>query len=229
MPKSLTRPSDTPSPRVVERLLAEQYGQPNHFNKKDPLSELVFILLSTQTREAEYRRTFSALWRTYRSWERVRAAPENELVRLISFGGFARRKTALLKRLLTRIHSDKRRTSLRWLSAYSDKEAFAYLTSLPGVGPKTAKCVLMYSLGRSVFPVDTHVWRVSQRLGWIDGAKSPDDARSRQLESAIPRALRYSLHVTMVAHGRACCRTVPKCQGCVLRKICPQTACRPSQ
>ena len=88
---------------VVEQLLRSEYGQPKHHNKKDPLGELVFILLSTQTREAEYRRTFSRLWNLYRSWDRVRRAPADEIEELIRFGGFARRKTALLQGILNRL------------------------------------------------------------------------------------------------------------------------------
>src|SRR5262247_2022305 len=95
-----------PRPELVERRLRRLYGQPRHHNKNDPLSELVFILLSTQTREAEYRRTFSVLWRTYRSWDRVRRADPSELEALIRYGGFARRKVALLQRLLERVRSD---------------------------------------------------------------------------------------------------------------------------
>jgi len=210
------------SPRIVERRLRQLYGQPRHHNKRDPLGELVFILLSTQTREAEYRRTFSALWKAYRSWERVRRAEPAEVEALIRFGGFARRKVALLQKLLERVREDQGTTSLRRLARLSTSDALAYLTSLPGVGLKTARCVLMYALERPVLAVDTHVWRIAKRLGWIDGGKHPDDRRSEQLEAAIPPALRYSLHVTMVAHGRLVCRARPACRACALNDVCPR-------
>ncbi len=96
----------------------------------------------------------------------------------------------------------------------------SYLVSLPGVGPKTARCVLMYSLGRYVLPVDTHVWRVSERLGWVAGGKHPDERRSAELEGKIDPSLRYSLHVTMVAHGRKTCGVHPRCERCVLEPLC---------
>lgn len=219
----------TPQPSRVERLLRARYGRPRHHNKKDPLSELVFILLSTQTREAEYRRTFAALWNTYRSWDRVRRAPPQEIEDLIRFGGFAKRKVSLLQALLNRIHSDRGSTSLRFLRDLSNEEALAYLTSLPGVGAKTARCVLMYSLGRYVLPVDTHVWRVSERLGWVAGGKHPDDRRSAELEDSVEPRLRYSLHVTMMSHGRSVCGVRPRCDDCVLEDLCPKKVREPSR
>lgn len=210
-----------PSPKAIEPLLREAYGQPRHHNKRDPLAELVFILLSTQTREAEYRRMFTVLWHRYRSWNRLRTAPSGEVASLIRFGGFATRKVALLQRLLDCIHSDRGTTSLRFLRNLSDEEAMRYLTSLPGVGLKTARCVLMYSLGRQVLPVDTHVWRIANRLGWLRGGKHPDDRRSEELERGIHPALRHSLHVTMIAHGRSVCRARPRCDRCVIAQLCP--------
>lgn len=210
-------------PRVVATRLRGRYGRPLHHNKRDPLGELVFILLSTQTREAKYRGTFAALWTRYRSWERVLAAPSIDLVRLIRFGGLAVRKVDLLKQLLWEVKRREGRVSLRRLRQVPTTEAEAYLLSLPGVGTKTARCVLMYSLGRPVLPVDTHVWRISTRLGWLRGGKHPDDWRSRKLEEAIPARLRHSLHVTLVAHGRAVCRARPACDMCLLADLCPRT------
>lgn len=212
-----------PSPRAVERRLRAQYGQPRHHNKRDPLAELVFILLSTQTREAEYRRTFTALWSQYRSWRKVLDAPSAELEELIRFGGFARRKVALLKSLLQAIHDDRGSVSLRFLHGVPDDEAERYLIALPGVGPKTAKCVLMYALDRDVLPVDTHVWRIAGRLGWHWGGKHPEPRASRELEQLVPGRLRGSLHVTMVAHGRAVCRARPRCDACLLSDLCPRS------
>jgi endonuclease III len=127
-----------------------------------------------------------------------------------------------LQKLLHRVRADHGTTSLRWLGRESTSDALAYLTSLPGVGLKTARCVLMYALERPVLAVDTHVWRVAKRLGWIDGGKHPDNRRSEKLERRIPPGLRYSLHVTMVAHGRRVCRGRPACHLCVLSDLCPK-------
>jgi len=206
----------------VERLLRSQYGQPQHFNKRDPLGEPVFILLSTQTREAEYRRTFTALWQRYRSWNAVRVANARDIERLIRVGGFARRKTRLLKALLDKVHAVHGTTSLRFLRDMDGEASLTLLQGLPGVGPKTAKCVLMYSLDRQVLPVDTHVWRISKRLGWVVGARHPSHAGSDLLERLVPASLRKSIHVTMVAHGRVVCRERPRCGSCLLARVCPK-------
>src|SRR5262249_29180168 len=140
----------------------------------------------------------------------------------IRIGGLARSKAASLKRMLEKIYVDQGATSLRHLRNRSTGEALAYLSSLPGVGLKTARCVLMYALHRPVLPVDVHVWRISKRLGWINGGTHPDNQRSVELETAIPAHLRYSLHVTMVSHGRKICRQRPRCLSCLLSAICPR-------
>jgi endonuclease III len=212
----------SPSFANVEATLRAAYGRPRHHNKRDPLSELVFIILSTQTREPEYRRTFAALWKQYRSWERVRRSRPGSVEKLIRLGGFANRKEGLIRQLLGEIYRREGRTSLRVLRRWTTSRAFDYLVALPGVGEKTARCVLMYSLNRAVLPVDTHVWRISKRLGWIRGGKHPDRRASAELEAAVPPRLRRSLHVAMVAHGRAVCRAVPRCGACLLEPICPQ-------
>lgn len=114
-----------PPPAEIERRLREAYGRPHHYNKRGSLSELIFIILSTQTREAEYRRTFSALWTTYRSWDRVRTAPAAEVESLIRFGGFARRKVGLIQAPLHRVHADQGSTSLRFLRDLPNEWALA--------------------------------------------------------------------------------------------------------
>src|SRR5438309_1209276 len=101
-----------PAIPVVERILRQAYGQPRHFNKRDPLSELIFILLSTQTRESKYQRTFAGIWQRYRSWERVRRASPLKLEKLVRFGGLAQRKVALIKAILRRVKADWGHTSL---------------------------------------------------------------------------------------------------------------------
>src|SRR5262245_32795851 len=149
-------PAPPPSPDAIEERLRSTYGAPRHYNKSDPLGELVFILLSTQTRESEYRRTFTSLWKRFRNWDRVRTAPSEAVEATIRIGGFARRKTAALKQILQRIYLDQGATSLRHLRNRPTPELISYLRSLPGVGLKTAQCVSMYAFNREVLPVDTH-------------------------------------------------------------------------
>jgi endonuclease-3 len=124
--------------------------------------------------------------------------------------------------MFARIVAGAGRPTLDFLRDWDDARVFDYLTSLPGISRKSALCIMMYSLGRAVFPVDTHVWRVARRLGWTAPRPKPTDRHERDLEAAVPRELRYSLHVNMVAHGCLVCLPYdPRCDRCVLADLCP--------
>ena len=205
----------------IERRLRKAYGQPRHFNPADPIDDLIFLVLSRMTQEIKYVRTYTRLRDTLSTWHAVRDAPPDELEALIHEAGLAPTKSAQIQAILAEIEAREGRLSLHRLRAMADDEVERYLTSLPGVARKTALCVMLYTLERAVLPVDTHVWRVAQRLdlapagGWSEG-------RGRALEAAVPTALRGSLHMTMIAHGRQVCRARrPSCEICVLADLCP--------
>lgn len=205
---------------VTRRLKA--YGDSRHYNRDDALEELVFIILSAQTEAYLYRQTFEDLVSRFPTWESLLEATEEEIESVIRRGGLARKKASQLKRALEKIKADTGTLSLEFLRGLPDEEAMRYLTSLAGVGNKSAACIMMYSLARQVFPVDTHVWRVCRRLGLTPPAPKPTDAQERALESKVPPDVRYSLHVNMVSHGQQTCTTYwPKCDSCVLADICP--------
>jgi endonuclease III len=207
--------------RQVERRL-RIYGTSRHHNREDPLDELIFILLSAQTEWYLYRETFRDLRRRFRTRAALLAAPETEIVAVIQRGGLANKKASQLKRALKKIHADTGRLSLSFLRVLSDDEVRDYLTSLAGIGNKSASCIMMYSLGRKVFPVDTHVWRVSRRLGLAPPVPKPTVSQELELEGKVPPSIRYSLHVNLVSHGQQICTTYwPKCSECTLRDICP--------
>lgn len=198
------------------------YGTPGHHNKPDPLHELIFVILSAQTEEYTYLKTYDLLLKAYPDWEGLAEADLDAIQQLIRAGGLYRKKAIQVKAALAKIVSDAGRPSLDFLREGEDDGVYHYLVSLPGVAHKSAQCIMMYSLGRAVFPVDTHVWRISRRLGWAKPMPKPDVRQERELEARIPAELRYSLHVNMVAHGRAACVTYwPKCQDCVLSDLCP--------
>jgi endonuclease-3 len=206
--------------RVHRRLPTE--GLNPHGNQDDPLDELVFILLSAQTESYLYRRTYGALKAAFTPWDRLLKATEREVAEIIRDGGLARKKSRQLKSAFEKIVADRGRLSLQFLDDLSDTEVFRYLTSLPGIGGKSAKCVMMYSLGRAAFPVDTHVWRVLRRLGATPQIPKPTDQQQRELEAKIPKDVRYGLHVKLVSHGQQTCRTYfPKCTACSLSELCP--------
>jgi endonuclease III len=205
----------------VDRRL-RMYGTPTHHNQAEPLDELVFIILSAQTEEYLYLRTYKELANAFPGWEGLAEAPTSHVEEMIRAGGLFRRKARQLKAALARVVADAGRPTLDFLREWDDQRVYQYLTSLPGVSRKTALCIMMYSLGRAVFPVDTHVWRVARRLGWTVPRPKPAQAQERDLEAMVPPGLRYTLHVNMVAHGRMTCLTYwPKCATCVLAYVCP--------
>jgi endonuclease III len=214
--------SQGPAPvREVETRL-RAYGTPRLGNKVDPLDELIFIVLSAQTEEYTYVKTFTALQEKYPGWRGLTEAPLEEVEATIRAGGLYRKKAKQLQEALKKIVADVGWPTLEFLRVQDDETVYRYLISIPGVSHKTAKCIMMYSLGREVFPVDTHVWRVARRLGWCPDAAKPSDKQEQRLEEVVPADLRYSLHVNLLAHGRATCQTYwPRCGACILADLCP--------
>lgn len=215
----------------IDELLEARYRSADLFNYDDPLEETVFILLSRQTREPVYRRVFTALRRRYPRWLDVLAAPTDELETVLKPAGFHRQRAAQLRALLESVQqADLDRSAgpaasppgdltLGFLAAMADTEAEAFLLSLPGVGPKSARCVLSYSLDRATFAVDTHVHRIFSRLNVVpsSGRKADHDP----FQAAVPEEKRKRLHVNLVHHGREVCRSSDeRCGECVLVSFC---------
>jgi endonuclease-3 len=206
--------------RRVARRLAQEYGDARFEGPGDPLSGLVSTILSQNTTAVNTRRAFAALRRRFPSWEEVAAAPLGQIEDAIRPAGLGAQRARRIQKILQHLRDVQGRPSLDFLADLSVEEARDFLLTLPGVGPKTAACVLLFELGREVFPVDTHVYRICRRLGWLEGDPGPDRAH-QILEPQIPGSLRYSLHVNMVRHGRARCRPHrPRCHDCPLRPDC---------
>jgi endonuclease III len=206
--RELTRSADTKVHSSGSRkgvLIAEEfareYGRSNLGNKADPLDELVYISLTRQTHEKNALRTWEALTTAYPTWEMLLEAPEQEVASVIADGGFSRQKARWIKQSLRLIKEKSGSLSLDFLDNLDDQEAERFLCSLPGINTKSAKCVLMYSLGRDVLPVDTHVRRVSERLGLLECGLTSKRAHVR-LESVVPPHHRFEYHVGAVMHGR---------------------------
>lgn len=192
-------------------------------NKPDPLDELVYILLTVMTRsQPRIDRAFEGLVALSgdRGWLGLLEADETALDDVLRPLGFVNRRRGQILEVLRRVREDLDGT-LGALDEMSDDEALDYLLSLPGVGMKTAKCVLMYSLGRPVLPVDIHVLRVAKRLGLVPADASWDEV-DRRLEADVPDDLKFDVHVQFVVHGRDVCKSRnPQCHACVLRQHCP--------
>ncbi|MDQ3984970.1 MAG: endonuclease III [Actinomycetota bacterium] len=185
---------------------------------------MILTILSQHTSDTNSSRAFAALKNRFPSWSRALEAPTRDIAGAIRPGGIAEIKAGRIKQILWEIREREGRLGLTRLSNLPDSEVFDYLTSLTGVGPKTAACVLVFSMGRAAFPVDTHVHRVTKRLGLV-----PDDATAEQtqrlLEPRIPPEIRYEFHVQLVRHGREICRPrLPLCSDCPLLDLCPAGA-----
>jgi len=208
--------------REVTEKLASAYPDTNLGNKDDPFEELVYVVLSTRTREEYYQAAFQRLKEVVGNWNCLPEASIKELEEAISSAGLASKKAGSLVDAAEQIREDVGEVSLDFLYEMDTRAADLWLRKLPGVGVKTARCILMYSMKRPVFPLDTHCRRVSTRIGWFD---APDRAvplrRIRMIESAIPAELRQPLHVCQIQHGRTVCSPQdPDCDSCAVSEFC---------
>src|SRR6266699_349008 len=214
--------------RVYELLIAT-YGKPEWIADYDPLGGLVGTLLSQHTSDSNSERAYQQLMTTFPTWEEVRDAPTNEVAVAIRSGGLANIKAPRIQdALLTLTQQQQKQGGTKTLSDFlsdelakrTSEEAWQYLRSIPGVGPKTAACVLMFNLNRPVMPVDTHVWRTSHRLGLI-GPKITVEQAHTVFAKITPPEWVYPLHVNLIRHGRQICHAQrPKCNQCTLYSEC---------
>jgi endonuclease-3 len=194
-----------PKIKEITDLLYQVYGNSNLGNKEDPLDELVFIVLTTKTSDRIYNTTYSNILNKYKNWENVRKANIEDIAEVIKPGGLYKQKAKLIKEILQSVYeSNKGVLELNFLRNMSDIEAEKYLLSLSGVGVKSAKCVLLYSLHRKVLPVDTHTYRLAFELGIIPETymRNEKGKLHKVLENLIPPNCRYQFHVGAVMHGR---------------------------
>lgn len=211
---------DSPDILVVQRLLRASQGPFVPKPRLPVIDEVVATVLSQHTSDRNSERAFAQLKALFPAWEQVLAAPAGQVADAIRCGGIADQKARRIQQILAAIREREGRIDLSRLNDLADAAVEEYLTSLPGVGPKTAACVLVFSMGRDAFPVDTHVLRVATRLGWIPPRTTAEKAY-RLLSAAIPPGLRYDLHLALIAHGRAVCKAQrPRCEACVLRDLC---------
>jgi DNA (cytosine-5)-methyltransferase 1 len=201
--------------------LAASYPDDDLGNPPDPLDDLIYIILSGQTSEALYQNTFRALKVAFPGWRGLAKAKISTIARIIEGGGLARQKAEYIRGIMRRVEADWGRPTLYLLKGMADEEVQSYLTSLPGVGVKTARCVMMYALGREVFPADVNCLRVMDRLGWIEWGGRRAELLAGAAQTLVPPHLRRSLHVDLVQHGRTACRpSAPLCDGCCLLDLC---------
>jgi endonuclease-3 len=178
-------------------------------------------VLSQHTSDVNTARAFASLKARFAGWEEVAGAPAAEVADAIRSGGLADQKAPRIQAILRELTQREGAIDLARLHDLDDDAVEDYLCSLPGVGPKTAACVLVFSMGRDAFPIDTHVHRVTKRLGWI-APNASARAAHEVLKRAVPADLRYELHVQLISHGRTICKArTPSCSDCVLFDLCP--------
>ncbi len=205
----------------VDKLLAQVYGDKRWRKHAEPIDELVATVLSQHTNDVNRDRAFRQLKRRFPNWEQVLHAPTRSIAAAIKPAGLSNQKAPRIKAILQRIaEANEGKLSLNFLAEMPVSEAMDWLKRLPGVGPKTAACVLLFSFGKPVFPVDTHIYRISKRLGWLDEKVS--EARANELlDKVVPDEIKYRLHLNMIAHGRKICKPQnPRCDECVLKHLC---------
>lgn len=204
---------------VHERLLAF-YGEPMLKEQRDPLSELVLTILSQNTADVNTARAYAALRRRFATWEDVLAADPGQVAEAIHMGGLANIKAPRIQRILQQLRAERGSLDLGFLADMPVDNARQYLTSLHGVGPKTAACVLLFSLHKPALPVDTHVHRIARRVGLVPGRASADRTHEI-LESLLPKETYYPFHLNVIHHGRTLCKAQkPQCERCPLRENC---------
>jgi endonuclease-3 len=186
----------------------------------DPISELVSTILSQNTNDVNRDRAFGRLRERFPTWEAVRDADLEEVKEAIQVAGLANHKAPAIQRALRYVTEQRGELSLDHLRELPVSDAKAWLTEIKGVGPKTAAIVLLFSLGRPAFPVDTHVHRVTGRLGLI-GPKVNREQAHEILETLLPEELYYAFHLNVIRHGREICGARnPRCESCPLQSLC---------
>ena len=234
-PRPASKPGSTPSAgrvakpsrgriRMIVRRLERAYGPRPWQPRGDPLGGLVRTILSQHTNDTNSHAAYDELRRRFPTWQGVLKARARDIERAIRCGGLAGQKAGRIHAILAAIQAERGRLDLDFLADWPADEAVAYLCRFNGVGPKTAACVLMFNLGRPVLPVDTHIHRVSRRLGLI-GPEATADQAHESLQSVCPDELVWPFHVLLIEHGRQTCRSrQPRCDACCLADPCPAAA-----
>jgi endonuclease-3 len=214
-------PSRWTPTEIIARLDA-CYGRAPHQPSHDPVFELVLTLLSQHTSDHNSGQAMHRLIERFPTWDAVLAAPVAEVEDAIRAGGLAPTKSRRLQALLAEVKERAPEWDLELLRDMPLEDAKQWLTSLPGVGPKTAACVLLFALGRPALPVDTHVERVAKRLGLVP-PKLPADKAHAVLEATLKPSQVYPFHIDLIQHGRRTCHARnPQCDACVLAERCPR-------
>ncbi len=204
----------------VKQILEATYGALDWRRDISPMDELVSCILSQSTTDTNRDRGFAALKNRYPTWEAVHHAPEQEVIKTIWTAGLANQKGPRIQKALADIYAERGAYNIDFLADMPVDEAKAWLQQLDGVGPKTAAIVLCFAFNKPAFPVDTHVHRVSGRIGFIPDKINADKAHD-VMEAIVPPDDYYAFHIQVIQHGREICRARnPLCAACPINTHC---------
>ncbi|WP_428938452.1 endonuclease III domain-containing protein [Fontivita pretiosa] len=201
-------------------LLTRTYGQRSYRCWGRGVDVLIDTILSQNTTAANAQAGYRRLKKWFRTWNQVMAAPVDQIERCIRISGLSRTKAPRIQQILRQIKAERGKIDVQFLADINPCEGYQYLMRFKGVGPKTAACTLLFAFGKSVFPVDTHIYRIALRLGLIRPGTSVSAAQE-QLTAMIPAPQRYAMHVLLIEHGRKICHARrPRCGQCPLLELC---------
>ncbi len=210
----------TEKAQLAHQRLLELFGYPEWRDPLPALDELVSTILSQNTNDQNRDRAFHALRQYFPTWEAVRDAPAEAVIDAIRPAGLANQKGPRIQRVLREITVERGELDLSFLAELPTDEARAWLLKFNGVGPKTAAIVLQFALDKPAFPVDTHIYRVSGRLGLRDAKMTADQAH-QHLANLLPPDTYYAAHLNLIRLGREICQARrPRCESCPLTDIC---------
>ena len=210
--------------RRILRLLEQAHGRPSRGGRGSGVDVLVGTILSQNTSNANSSAGYARLTERFATWDAAADARVSTIERCIRVSGLSRIKAPRIRRILRRIRSDRGEIDLEFLAHRPPEEGLDYLSAFEGVGPKTALCVLLFAFGMDVFPVDTHVYRLTRRLGLLVEGVAPAKAHEA-LTPMIAPGDRFAMHVLLIAHGRRVCKAKrPRCGECCLAGLCPSVS-----
>ncbi len=205
----------------IATALQELYSLPvSSQRRSNPLDVLIATILSQNTNDRNSDRAYRQLRKRFPSWKMLLKVPARSIAAAIHVGGLAQQKSTRIKRILQSLQREYGKLDLGFLNHMSNDEAYEFLISLRGVGPKTAACVLVFALKRDVFPVDTHIHRICARLGLTKSSRTPEQTFD-EMKTLVPLGAAYTFHINLIRFGREICRSQnPLCSECPIFHEC---------
>lgn len=204
----------------INSLLVKHFGIPARQKKlPNPIDTLVATILSQNTNDKNSYQAYQNLKKKFKTWDEVAKLPRGEIEKVIKVAGLGKQKSASIKAFFSSLEKDNGKTNLHYLKKMDDEDILSDLTSIKGIGVKTASCVLLFSLDRNVCPVDTHVHRTLNRIGIVK-TKSPDKT-FESINKNLPSGIAHQFHTNLIKLGREICKPAkPLCSICPLKKEC---------